>query len=316
MSLKCQLFAAQRAFAVDMARREAVRDVWQQRNELTQTLLIVATLLFGCAYTTLVDGSSRLPLEANKETVAAFSFFVSVSLLFLLLSIVILVALYRRISQYDIHRPLKRYAGCGRTHRDFNSYYKCHCDGLQRKAIFFFYVGSATTYVGCSVLLISKLLLWQHDNASCILYAAPIAGGLIFVAVAAKVWPDKTHSGAVDYGGLSGEQRRYDKEMTEGQIPGTTTEQTHDAMMPNAVPADPEEEEMTQEHHHHSSLPSTAFGSPFEENIRVEASSPTNSESASKNEYVLRRHPTNYQFPRSPFRSSEANSEIGANEVL
>jgi hypothetical protein len=212
-ALKRQLFAAQRAFAVDMARREAVRDVWQQRNELTQTMLIVATLLFGCAYTTLVDG--RIANEASRAAVVAFSFFVSLSLLLLLVCIVSLVALYRRIALYDIHRPLLRYT-CNRIHRDFNSYYECHCGGLHATALVLFYVGSLTTYIGCSLLYLTKIHLWYRDSAASVsLFVIPFAGSLLFIVIASWVWPDKTHSGAVDYGGLSGEQMEYDQEMRD-----------------------------------------------------------------------------------------------------
>ena len=223
-TIRWQLYATQREFAVDMARREALRDVWQQRNELTQTMLIVSTLLFGCTYTTLVDGVPTLPPKTDSATLIAFSTFVSSSLFILLLCIVMLVTLYRRITQYHIHRPLHRYPGCNLIHKDFNSYYSCHCQGLNDKALVCFYVGSATSYVGCALVFLTKIKLWYHDSvASTLLFIAPAVLVLVGLLVSMWMFPDKTHNEVVDYGGLSAEtQSAYEHSTHRGLSRGGT----------------------------------------------------------------------------------------------
>ncbi len=224
VSLKWELYAKKMSFSADVARREAVRDIWQQRNEVVQTMLVISVLMFGCAYSLHCSGT--LP-KSTYGTTVAYSFFVSMSLLILLSCIASLVMLHNRVAKYDIHHPFRRYKGCNRLHKDFNEYYGCHCRLLSRVSMALFYGGSGVLYVAAGIRLLSAFLVWFHDPASCALFSIPLVFGLGFVAVISWKFPDRTRIGREDYGGLSGltaEKLPFSRSMSASSAAEPTTD--------------------------------------------------------------------------------------------
>lgn len=173
-------------FQQDMlAQKEAMRDVWQQVSEVVQSRMIVATLFLGSSLSTISDGFPQLVLnviplwnaDSNRTagggsnatssdsevgqvstsgSVPALLWVLSVSAalanLVLVLSVFVTLVLYRRLTTFEVDKPLKRYPFCGHTHRTVDSFVECQCRSLEK-------VGLLSLYVGSALALISALSL-------------------------------------------------------------------------------------------------------------------------------------------------------------
>lgn len=143
------------AHTLDIARREAVRDVWSQKNQLIQTLMIVDTMMFASVYSIVIQGT--LPPDTDFILTMLFSIISSLSLCFLFASLWLTVKLEARMARYDMHEPKLVYA-CGRPHRDFRDYFRCHCYRVESVAFGSFYAGTALTVVVASVFFFSLMI--------------------------------------------------------------------------------------------------------------------------------------------------------------
>jgi hypothetical protein len=135
---------------IEIARREAARDVWSQKNQLIQTLMMIDTVLFSCAFSLAVEGWT--PPATSPTLNLLNSVVTSASLGVLFLSIWLTVKLQARMARYDVHHPRLRYV-CGHAHLAFNDYFQCHCARLELVAFGAFYVGTMLTVAAAAVFM-------------------------------------------------------------------------------------------------------------------------------------------------------------------
>lgn len=151
-----------------LALKEAMRDLWQQKNEICQIRMFIATLLFGCCFASISDGLPQISFDASSSssssngdgisttTTTLFAIFVSSGNFILLASIFLTMLLYRRLSKYDVDHPLRRYSLCGHTHQMFEGFFDCQCSRLDVWSIRLLYIGIADTFAGAISLQFLK----------------------------------------------------------------------------------------------------------------------------------------------------------------
>eukprot|EP00672_Neobodo_designis_P015899 CAMPEP_0174835528 /NCGR_PEP_ID=MMETSP1114-20130205/5455_1 /TAXON_ID=312471 /ORGANISM="Neobodo designis, Strain CCAP 1951/1" /LENGTH=240 /DNA_ID=CAMNT_0016069479 /DNA_START=28 /DNA_END=747 /DNA_ORIENTATION=+ len=156
MALSKELHLNEMTHATAVARREAVRDVWSQKNQLIQTLMVVDTVMFACAFSLAVEATA--PETTDPVTLRCYSGATAVSLGFLFVSIWLALKLQARMSAYDMHRQDRQY-GCGRKHSEFPEFFECHCERLEMGTFVTFWLGTVAT-VASGALYVTSVLLW------------------------------------------------------------------------------------------------------------------------------------------------------------
>lgn len=209
-ALERELHYRQMSHDLDIARREAIRDVWSQRNQMTQTLMVVDTLMFACAFAITVQGDP--PETTPLWLVRLYAVSLSSSLSFLFASIWFSLKVQTRMAHYDMHRPHLVYS-CGTTHLHFNEYYECHCQSLSRYAFVAFYVGTAATIADAAIFAVTKLM-WEYNNnvAGTVLFLLIASVAMVMPLVGKKLWPS-LESG--DLGGLAMEANELREKNAE-----------------------------------------------------------------------------------------------------
>lgn len=172
LALERELHSWQLLHDNDIAKREAIRDVWSQKNQHIQTLMTIDTLMFSCAYAIIVQGDMAFESSAWLLRCNAVCQGISTSSLFI--SIWFCLNAQLRMSQYNIHHPGTVYHPCGKQHHRFLDFFRCHCAHVQRYAFITFYLGTAATVGNAAFFAYSKL---AYE------YGSPAAGA-VFVAVA------------------------------------------------------------------------------------------------------------------------------------
>ena len=187
----------------DIARREGIRDVWSQRNQLMQTLMVIDTLMFSCSYSLLLQGDP--PVTAPNELVQLYSAVIGISLSFLFASIWFCLKIQNRLVYFDMHRPDIVYC-CGDKHRTFNEYYKCHCARLASAAFGGFYLGTAATVAEAAIFCFSKMYYGFVSLTAGTLFlvvsAVAILAPLVLHVVRRGCGLDDSSEDKVDIGGL------------------------------------------------------------------------------------------------------------------
>jgi len=203
MSLARELHYAQMAHDMEIARRESIRDVWSQRNQLAQTLMVVDTLMFGCAFSILVEGV--LPDTTPSEVTQIYAVVLALSLGFLFVSIWFSLNLQARMGKYDMHQPFLKYT-CGQTHKNFNQYFDCHCKKISQHALWTFYTGTVLCIVSGSILFFSRLRYTYQNDIAGYLFVSIVGVSLLIVPFGQSIWSSQTRDdgGEEDFGGLGG----------------------------------------------------------------------------------------------------------------
>lgn len=212
--LERQLHVSLMAHRTHISNKEAIRDVLQQRNELVQTMMIVTTLMFGCAYTTLVDGGRQVPHNSNAHVTTAYSFFISSALLLLILCIVCLLTMHARMATFDLHRPLKRYKLCGHQHPTFNDFFTCQFAALYRQSLRLFYVGCLLTLSGCSVLQCAKYFYVFDSPGASVCFTVCVGTALLVPIFGEWLFPSTTMMAEQGSGGLYDDGRPSEDEVS------------------------------------------------------------------------------------------------------
>lgn len=175
---------------LESARKEGSRDQWGQKSAAAQTLMIVSTLMFACAFGIIVEG---MPPDAVGEPVLVFfsaTLAGSVSCLFA--SIFLSIALQRILSAYRTSHPAKVYTPCNEIHPSLMHFYKCHCARVDKHSRVTFYVGTACLVSNAATLVITRLELEFMSHAAGMVYTAVTAGGVLML-----LWLVWTHGGSV-----------------------------------------------------------------------------------------------------------------------
>jgi hypothetical protein len=194
-----------------LASKEMMRDVWQQKNEVCQTRMICATLMFGCCFSTVSDGFPQIAAPAGDSSgsggsgsggaahgggLLVLSIFLTLSVCLLLASISVTLVMYRRLSRYDVDRPLRRYLTCGHVHREFSAFFTCQCHRWEEWGLRLMYMGMICTAVTLLSLQAIKYqfvfggtsTLWSVEPVLISVFGA----GVIGTFVASYVFPDDT----------------------------------------------------------------------------------------------------------------------------
>eukprot|EP00457_Paulinella_chromatophora_P008265 gb/GEZN01008296.1/.p1 GENE.gb/GEZN01008296.1/~~gb/GEZN01008296.1/.p1 ORF type:complete len:277 (-),score=21.15 gb/GEZN01008296.1/:470-1300(-) len=173
----------------ELARRESLRDIWGQRNQKLQTLMIVDTLMFGCGFAILIEG---FPPQATPRW-AILLYIVSLAFTIgsLFLSVWLCMKMQTRMTKYHIDDQYQAYS-CGRFHRDFDSYYNCHCAHLEERATNLYFFGAICLIVCATTLAASRLLLVYGNTVAAAAFITVSAGTLINLAVLPHLYPSET----------------------------------------------------------------------------------------------------------------------------
>ena len=132
------------------AHREALRDIWAQTNQKNQTLIIMETLLFSCCFGLLIEGI--LPINTSQFIIILYGISLSLTIIFIFISLLCLVKLQSRMTRFNISNPRQLYC-CGKEHIRFQSYYNEHCRKLKRIAVVF-------NSIGICLLISTGIILW------------------------------------------------------------------------------------------------------------------------------------------------------------
>ena len=117
---------------------QELRDIWDQKTEQTSTLLVLNTLMFGCAFGVLIEGMP--PESAHPGWIVAFAFCLATSFVLLFVSIIVALMLQAAMSQYQIRTPgapdQHSYQCRRRLHLDFYDFYRCRsAAGLRERGV-------------------------------------------------------------------------------------------------------------------------------------------------------------------------------------
>eukprot|EP00759_Apiculatamorpha_spiralis_P014657 PhF_6_TR21200/c0_g1_i2/m.30600 len=184
---------------VEFARREGVRDVWSQRSTISQTIMIVDTLMFACVFSLYTQSS--IPQETLDWLVIVYAGSLAFSTSGLFVSMWFTMLLHNRMAKYDFHKPFTMYV-CGKAHGNFNAYYDCHCRSIATLAMRNFQFGTTLGLVSSGIHLCCKLYYKYENEIATSLFA--VFGGLflLFFPIAEGVWPRKTSARRIDFGGI------------------------------------------------------------------------------------------------------------------
>eukprot|EP00756_Hemistasia_phaeocysticola_P048225 Hpha_TRINITY_DN22659_c0_g1::TRINITY_DN22659_c0_g1_i1::g.192628::m.192628 len=130
-------------------RRENIRDARDMRNERIQTMLLVATLVFGCAFGLLIEGDPPIAEDSwfDNSTgtpkhsfdifhfwLGAYSVFLGLALTCSLTAMYLMWLLLQRMMHYKVHKPNENWchrcpdAGKnGHVVESFDMFYACLC---------------------------------------------------------------------------------------------------------------------------------------------------------------------------------------------
>lgn len=144
------------ACAIDreFARREEMRDMLHQRTLKVNTLMIVDTLMFGCAFALFIEGMQLVP-ETSKGSInlTVFSIMFTLAICFLFISVWAAMSQQSRMSKYNIAKRDIIYRPCGHRHPTFEHFYNCHCKKLSIIAKESFYLGTIFFMVALAVIV-------------------------------------------------------------------------------------------------------------------------------------------------------------------
>jgi hypothetical protein len=201
-NLKLELLQQQSSRDQLYAQREGIRDAWGQRNQLTQSMVVVNTLVFGSSFATLVSGA--VPQSAATWIVDFYFGALCASLLLLFLSTILFLKTQSVCAGYEIKPKSYRHCYCGVTHNDFNSFFTAHCATMEAGSRLLFYGGTTCTILSAAVLWISKVSINANDDGAGILFGVIVGVSLLFlwISVIASYFDDDA-KGSDDYGGVS-----------------------------------------------------------------------------------------------------------------
>jgi hypothetical protein len=194
--------------AMDLARRETMRDVWQQRQALNQTILVVDALMFSSAFIAITQPQFPETQRPSSWYFGVYGIGLGVATTALALSMWASFKVQSRMGGYNVNRVDLVY-GCGNLHPDFNSYFSCHCEGLRLMATASFLLGTVAVLVGAAG---AQLIQAEHafnDIAVGVIFAVIVIVSAVVVILLELFANDKCDGGS-SYGGL--DRTHHDKE--------------------------------------------------------------------------------------------------------
>lgn len=140
--------------------RECLRDVWDQKNHKTHTLIITLSLLYSCCFIIIIEGD--IDKNVNKIVLNIYQIFLSIALITTSSSLLLLIKLQSKMTNFNIFDRNHIY-DCGQTHINFESYYNHHCKKIKTYAIKCYYIGLISIYI-TSIIFWSCKLYYTFKN--------------------------------------------------------------------------------------------------------------------------------------------------------
>merc|ERR1719273_159809 len=180
---------AQQAMAKEMARRENLRDIWVQISGKSQSLMVIATLMFACGFSILVEGMP--PIKTKSLIVFIFSSLIGISLSALLLSVWFSMNEQARMSNFNMYNRKQLYR-CGQIHERFEAYYDCHCRLMNKLAEHMFYLGTVCLMLAAAIVIYERLTLQYNNVQAGYSYSIIAFVSLIIIWIFHLIYPTKT----------------------------------------------------------------------------------------------------------------------------
>lgn len=209
LTLNYQMHAHKMKVKTAVAKREAVRDAWQQHANLIQTILVVNTVVFACGFENF--SQVTLPRETSELLLYFHSLCLGGVIIFSCLSIWSLIKLQSRLRGYQLENPNVVYA-CAKLHYNYNDYFDCHCDWLRQLSLFSLFTSAIFVLGAAAVVQAAKLQYRAWETFSTGMWVEVTLSTffllvhLIFLPVARIIWPSRTHTSTDDFGGICAEE--------------------------------------------------------------------------------------------------------------
>eukprot|EP01059_Diplonema_ambulator_P018965 TRINITY_DN3168_c1_g1_i2.p1 TRINITY_DN3168_c1_g1~~TRINITY_DN3168_c1_g1_i2.p1 ORF type:complete len:487 (+),score=166.62 TRINITY_DN3168_c1_g1_i2:37-1461(+) len=158
------LFQQELNHAQNVSRKENIRDTIVQESQRAQAIMIVDTLMFGCCFSVLVEGS--LPVGTGETLVAAFSFTLGTALACLIFSVWFAMNLQSRIAKYVISDPNAKYGPAEGKKMTFKEYFRQFCKPVYKLTHGFMWLGTIALIINGTLLISAKFAVTHKSHTS------------------------------------------------------------------------------------------------------------------------------------------------------
>lgn len=192
--------------AVNIAMREAMRDVRHQRQLLNQAVLLCGTLMFSCVFLSISQPQFDRPELLYTPEWLSYLLSASSGVAVLLLTVSIWSAFKVQSRLGGYHYVTKEQAQsvvytCGNIHTDFNSYFTCHCEWLRMLSFVTFFGGTVAVLASAVAIHIIQDVGRLADSLTAMVFTTIIILSVIAVIVFEVVADDNMTEAAIEYGG-------------------------------------------------------------------------------------------------------------------
>lgn len=108
--------------------RESERDMFDQRNQIMQTIILASSVMFSSLSTVIVQGI--IPQKAPSEVFVSYAFFFSISFVFLFVAIIISLEVIRRSSEFMYKRSKNHSMRLEKTLSEKEKWLKLRVEGI------------------------------------------------------------------------------------------------------------------------------------------------------------------------------------------
>lgn len=171
--------------------RENLRDVWDQKSNRAQTLMVIDTLMFACGFGVILEGT--LPVATPQPLVMLYAISAGTALSASFLSLWFVMNVMQRMNFFDLYNPQRMYY-CGKTHSSFEGYYHCHCKFLSTWASRCFYLGTCCLMVTAGILMYCRLDLLLHRRECGVVFVLIVLVTILSVPCLKFMFPVRTRS--------------------------------------------------------------------------------------------------------------------------
>jgi len=156
----------------DLARREKRRDIWGQRVDENNTLLIIETVMFSCGFAILIEGQP--PPATSPFIIFLFSLTIGLSISLLFLGINLSMVVHNRMAKYNIGDSSQYYKKerSIRQHGDVETFFQSHCAHASLWAKRFFNLGTIFLLICSMTLFGSKLYIGYESPLSAMTFTS------------------------------------------------------------------------------------------------------------------------------------------------
>lgn len=183
---------------IELARRDILQEMRDQKADKLETLLVLDTLMLGCSFGIVVEG--MCPRNTWPWFLIIFAITLSLSISMFFVSIWFVMKTQSRISRYNIMNPSHSYS-CGKMHPTFHSFFNCHCDVLHRAAVFTYYAGVVFVILTGSMLFFARFMVQSHVPEAAWLFGVVLALFLVALIGFEYAFPSGPRLTEKDYQG-------------------------------------------------------------------------------------------------------------------